>query len=155
MTQLARFDPFEELSLLRNRINRIMPRFNFFEPEEEVFETAWAPIADVIETNNALLIKVEVPGMTDKDVTVELEGNVLTIRGERKVETDVKEKDFRRAERAYGAFTRTFALPNNIDLDKITATTNNGLLEIEIPKKESAKPKTIRIEPRKKIAAAA
>ena len=157
MTQLTRFerwDPFEELSLLRNRVNRLMPRFNV-EPDEELFRTEWAPLADVIETKDALIIKAEVPGMTEKDITVQLENNLLTIRGERKMEKDVKEKDFRRVERAYGTFIRTFTLPNNVDFDRIAATTNNGLLEIEVPKKEALKPKTINVETKKKLSAAA
>jgi HSP20 family protein len=157
MTQLARFerwDPFEELSLLRNRVNRLLPRFNV-EPEQELFTAEWAPAADVIETIDAIVIKAEVPGMTEKDITVQLENNLLTIRGERKIEKDMKEKDFRRIERAYGTFTRTFTLPNNVDFDKITATTTNGLLEIEVPKKEALKPKTIQIEAKKKLTAAA
>lgn len=157
MTQLTRFkrwDPFEELSLLRNRVNRLLPRFNM-EAEEELFRTEWAPLADVIESSDAIVIKAEVPGMTEKDITVQLVNNLLTITGERKVEKDVKEKDYRRVERAYGTFTRTFTLPNNVDFDRITATTTNGLLEIEVPKKESMKPKTINVETKKKLSAAA
>ena len=154
LTKLERWDPFEELSLLRSRMNRLFPRFNV-EPEEELFRTEWAPLADVIEKDDAIVIRAEVPGMTEKDINVQLENNLLTIRGERKVEKDVKEKDFRRVERAYGTFTRTFTLPNNVDFEKITATTNNGLLEIEVPKKESMKPKTITIETKKKLSAAA
>ena len=93
--------------------------------------------------------------MTEKDITVQLVNNLLTIKGERKVEQDVKEKDFRRVERAYGNFIRKFTLPNNVEFDRITASTNNGLLEIEVPKKEALKPKTIAVETKKKLSAAA
>jgi len=152
LTKFEDFDPFEELALLRNRFDRLMNRF----PEEtELFTTQWAPRADILETKNAILIKAELPGMTEKDIHIEMENGVLTINGERTFEKETADKDYRRVERSYGKFIRSFTLPTNVSGDKITASYNNGLLEIELPKKEEAKPKTIHIDVKKKLSAAA
>jgi len=152
LTKFEDFEPFEELALLRNRFDRLMNRF----PEEtELFTTQWAPRADILETKNAILIKAELPGLTEKDIHIEMENGVLTINGERKFEKETADKDYRRVERAYGKFIRSFTLPANISGEKITAAYNNGLLEIELPKKEEAKPKTIQIDVKKKLSAAA
>lgn len=152
LTKFQDFEPLDELALLRNRFDRLM---NKFDNENELFTTQWAPRADILETKNAILIKTELPGMHEKDIHIELENGVLTIDGERKFEKETTDKDYRRVERSYGKFVRSFTLPTNITGDKITATYNNGLLEIELPKKEEAKPKTINIDVKKKLSAAA
>lgn len=154
MTFLTKFEPFDELSTLKNRIDRMMTRFT--PPfEGELFTTQWAPPADVLETKEALLIKVELPGLTEKDIKVEVENGVLSITGERKMEKKEEDKNYYRIERSYGKFIRSFTLPANLYGEKILATYNNGLLEIEIPKKESAQPRTINVEVKKKLSAAA
>lgn len=152
LTKFENFEPLDELALLRNRFDRLM---NKFDNETELFTTQWAPPADILETKNAIFIKAELPGLMEKDIHIELENNVLTINGERKFEKETTGKDYRRVERDYGKFVRSFTLPANVMPEKITAAYNNGLLEIELPKKEEAKPKTINIDLKKKLSAAA
>jgi HSP20 family protein len=154
LTRFDRFDPFEELGTLRDRMDRIVSRLSG-EPEENLFPSKWAPTADVVETKDAIIIKVELPGLNEKDVAVEIENNVLSMHGERQLEKETEEKGYRRIERSYGTFNRSFTLPLNVDTTKIAATFNNGLLEVSIPKKETAKPRTINVEVRKKLTAAA
>lgn len=154
LTRFDRFDPFEELGTLRDRMDRIMSRLTG-DTSEELFTAKWAPTADVVETKDAIIIKAEVPGLTEKDVAVEIENNVLTLRGERKMEKETEEKGYRRIERSYGNFSRSFTLPQNVDTTKINALFNNGLLEVSIPKLETAKPRTINVEVKKKLSAAA
>ncbi len=154
LTRFDRFDPFDELMTLRNRMDRIMSRFTG-EPDEELFTTKWAPTADVVETKDAIIIKAELTGMTEKDINVELENGVLTLKGERTLEKETEEKGYRRIERSYGTFNRSFTLPPHADTKNINAVYNNGLLEITIPKKEETKPKAIHVDVKKKLTAAA
>ena len=149
------FDPlFEEIVPLRNKVDRIFNKF--FDVAEEPILTAakWAPVADVIETKDAFIVRAELPGFDEKDINVEIENNVLALKGERKLETKLDEKDFRRVERNYGQFMRTFTLPPNVMTEKITAAYVNGVIEVIVPKKEEAKPKKITLEIKKKLAAA-
>ena len=151
MTILNRFDrlnPFEDLTTIRNQFDRILARFNP-EFDEELLNAPWAPPADVIETKDAITIKVELPGLTEKDIHVEMENGIVTLRGERKLYKELPEKGFRQIERFYGKFVRNFVLPPNVEFNKITATYTNGLLELTLPKKEEAKPKTIHVEVKK------
>jgi len=155
LTRRETFDPFDELTVLRNRMDRLFGRF--FEEEEPTAMTAnrWMPAIDIIETRDALIFKTELPGFEEKDVNIEIENNVLKISGERKFEETTKEKTYQRVERAYGKFFRTFTLPVNVNIDKVVATFTNGLLELTVPKKEEAKPKKIALEINKKKLAAA
>lgn len=153
LTRFERADPFDELTTLRNRMDRMLRKFDL--PSQELLTTEWTPAADVVETKDAILIKAELPGMTEKDIHVEFENSLLTIRGERQLEKETNEKNYRRVERTYGKFIRTFTLPPNVEEKKIAATYTDGLLELEIPKKEESKPKSITVEVRKKLAAAA
>lgn len=151
MTMLARFDrfnPFEDLTTIRNQFDRILARFNP-EFDTELLDTPWAPPADVIETKDAITIKVELPGITEKDIKVEMENGVLLLTGERKAYKELPEKGYKQIERFYGKFVRNFVLPPNVDFNKITATYFNGLLELTLPKKEEAKPRTIHVEVKK------
>jgi HSP20 family protein len=155
LTRFERWDPFEELSVLRNRMDRLINRMG-----DEIETTPakianWAPTADIVETKDALIVKAELPGLTEKEINVEVENGVLTISGERKFEQETKEKNFLRVERAYGKFIRTLTLPPNVETDKIHAAFNDGLLELTIPKKEEAKPKKITLDIKKKLATAA
>ena len=147
------FDPFfEEILPLRNKVDRIFNKF-FDVAEEPMLTTAkWAPVADIIETKDNFIVRAELPGVEEKDINVEIENNVLTLKGERKLETKTEEKDFRRIERNYGQFMRTFTLPPNVITDKITAAYANGIIEVIVPKKEEAKPKKITLDIRKKLA---
>jgi HSP20 family protein len=154
LTRFNRFDPFEDLDTLKNQFDRFFARLNP-ELEEGTLNTPWIPAADIVETKDAIFIKTELPGLNEKDIKVEMDNGLLTIRGERKLEKETTEKGYRKIERSYGKFVRTFTLPPTVEFNKINAAYTNGLLELEIPKKEEAKPKTINIEVKKKLPAAA
>jgi HSP20 family protein len=148
LTTFNRFDPFQDLTTIKNQFDHIFARFNP-QFDEELLNTPWAPPADVVETKDAITIKVELPGMTEKDINVQMENGVITVRGERKLYHDLPEKGYRQIERFYGKFVRNFVLPPNVDFTKVTAAYTNGLLELVVPKKEEAKPKTIHVEVKK------
>ena len=154
MNRFDRWEPFEELNVLRNRLDRALSRFGT-EKEEELLAAQWMPVADVFETPDDVVVKVELPGVNEKDITVQIQGGVLSIEGERSFEKDTTNKEFRRIERAYGKFARYFNLTPNIEAKDINATFDSGLLEIRIPKKEEAKPKTIKLDVKKKLTTAA
>ena len=153
LTRRETWDPFEELALLRNRMDRLFGRFAT-EEEEPILANRWVPAADILETRDALVFKTDLPGFEEKDINIEIENNVLKITGERKFEETTKEKTYQRVERSYGKFFRTFTLPLNVNVEKVVATFHNGLLELTVPKKEEAKPKKIALEVKKKLAAA-
>jgi HSP20 family protein len=134
------------------RIARINPRMEarFFEPffrfpfVQEAQAAAWNPPVDVLEETDKILVKVEVPGIDEKDLRVTFEDGLLTITGERQFERR-EDRNYHRIERAYGSFTRSFTLPRSVDATSIVAHYRNGVLEIEIPKKEESRPKQIQI----------
>lgn len=152
LTKFERWDPFEELGTLRNRMDRLFTRMN---AQEEAPLTGWAPLADIFETKDAILVKMELPGIDEKFIKVEIENGVLTITGEREIENETEDLGYRRIERSYGKFFRAFNLPTNVDPEKILAKFDKGLLEVHIPKKESAKPRAIKVELKKQLASAA
>lgn len=154
LTRWDKWDPLDELATIRNRMDRLFTRFGEGY-EEPALAGNWMPSADVYETKDAMILKVEVPGMTEKDLDVELENNILTISGERKFEEKTEEKGFQRFERKYGKFVRSFTLPVNVDSEKIAANYANGVLELTIPKREEAKPKKIKFDIKKSLAAGA
>lgn len=142
MTLMTRFNPFDDLRRLEARLFEPFFRYPFF--QEEMQSSAWNPAVDVIEENEKLLVKVEVPGVDEKDLRVTFEDGLLTITGERQFERK-DDRNYHRIERAYGSFTRSFTLPRSVDASQIAANYRNGVLEIEIPKKEESKPKQIQI----------
>ena len=144
MTVLTRWDPFRELNVLQERMNRL---FQDYAPrgEQELTAGNFAPPVDIYEDEQNVTLKVEVPGLDPKDVDVRVENNTLTIRGERKFEKDEKEENFHRVERHYGAFVRSFTLPNTVDTDNVKAEYDNGVLKIQLAKRAEAKPKQIKI----------
>jgi HSP20 family protein len=144
LTRFDRWEPFEELTALRNRMDRVLSRIA--DPEKELFDATWAPITDVVETKDAVVLKAEIPGLKEKDISIEVENGVVTIQGQREFEGETESKGFRRIERAYGKFLRSFTLPPNVEPDKIHASYVNGLLEVVIPKSEVAKPKKIKLD---------
>ena len=107
---------------------------------------AWAPPVDIFERQDHLVLRAEVPGVRKEDLDVRIENGVLTLHGERKEEKDVKEKNAHLTERVFGSFTRSFSLPMTVDPTKVTANVKDGVLEITVPKAESAKPKKIEIK---------
>jgi HSP20 family protein len=106
---------------------------------------AWVPPVDIYETDDALVLKAELPGVSKDDVSIEIHQNTLTLRGQRTHNAEVKEDRYHRVERAYGTFQRTFTLPNLVDQEKVQATYQDGVLELRLPKSEAAKPKRIMI----------
>lgn len=152
LTRFERWDPFEELTTLRNRMDRLWSRFN---AEGDTALADWSPTSDVVETKDEIVIKAELPGLEEKDVDVEIEAGMLTIKGERQAEKETEEKGFRRMERSYGTFLRAFTLPTNVAPERITASFANGLLEVHLPKKEEAKPRSIKVEVKKALKPAA
>ena len=114
--------------------------------ETELSTRAWAPPVDIYETEDAIVLKAELPGVDAKDVEVRVEDNTLYLKGERKFEKEVKEQNYHRVERSYGSFARSFSLPNSISADKVKAEFKDGLLTLTMPKREEAKPKTIKID---------
>jgi HSP20 family protein len=146
MTVLTRWEPFRELSTLQDRINRAF-RDSYREGgrDESLTTSSFAPAVDVYEDEHNVTLKIEVPGVDEKDINVNLENNTLTVHGERKIETEEKEENYRRVEREYGSFTRTFTLPPAVDSEKVSATYDKGVLKITLPKKAEAKPKQIKV----------
>jgi HSP20 family protein len=107
---------------------------------------AATPPVDILEKDGNLLLRAELPGMNEKDIELKLEGNVLTIRGERKLEKEEDRQNFHRVESFYGSFSRSFTLPDTVDPDKITADYRNGVLTIKVPQRPEAKPRAIQVK---------
>ena len=136
-------NPLNDFRTLQARVfEPFFGRFNFL--DDQLPSGTWAPAVDVAEEKDKLLVKIEVPGIEEKDLKIHFEDGILTVTGERQFERK-DERNYHRIERAYGTFTRTFSLPRSIDANQITAAYRSGILEIEIPKKEEAKPKQIEI----------
>jgi len=144
---LVQWNPARDLMRMREEMNRLFSQFfREGDGEEGTWLTgAWAPPVDIHETDEALILKAELPGFSSDDVHIELHNNRLTLRGEHKHETEVKEERYHRRERAYGSFQRSFQLPVVIAQEQVTASFENGLLELRLPKSEAAKPKRITI----------
>ena len=146
MTMLTRWDPFREFVTLQDRMNRLFR--DSFGPEgkdEALTTTAFAPPVDVYEDEHNVTLKIEVPGIDEKDIDVRIENNTLTVHGERKFEKEEKEENYRRVERQYGSFTRTFTLPSTVNHDNVQADYDKGVLKIKLAKKAEAKPKQIKV----------
>ena len=142
--RLVRWDPLHELVAMGNRLNRTV-NDSYTSRTEDAFG-AWAPPVDIFERKDHLVLRAEVPGVQKEDMDVRIENGVLTLHGERKQEVDVKEENAHRMERVYGAFTRSFSLPTTVDAAKVTATYKDGVLEVTVPKIETAKPKQVEIK---------
>src|SRR5438045_7086246 len=149
MTVLTRWDPFREFSTMQDRMNRMNRLFRESYspegPEEALTTTSFAPPVDIYEDEHNITLKIEVPGIDEKDIDVRVENNTLTVHGERKIEKEEKEENYRRVERQYGSFVRTFTLPQTVDTDNVSATYDKGVLKISLPKKAEAKPKQIKV----------
>ncbi len=144
MTTIARLEPFRGLSTFQDQFNRF---FNeaFRNPAEESALTTWAPAVDIYETPNELVVKADLPDVNEKDIDVRVENNLLTIRGERKFEKSVSEENYLRVERTYGAFSRSFSLPNTVNAEAIAAQYKNGVLTVTLPKREESKPRQVKV----------
>ena len=144
MTVLTRWDPFREFSTLQDRMNRLF-RDSYGDRDEALTTSSFAPPVDVYEDEHHVTLSIEVPGIDEKDIDVRVENNVLTVHGERKFDQEQKEENFRRVERQYGSFTRSFTLPSTVDNNNIQASYSKGILKIQLAKKAEAKPKQIKV----------
>jgi HSP20 family protein len=113
--------------------------------DEPSATTNWSPAVDIFETENEIIVQAELPGVDRKDIGLQLENNVLTLKGERRFEKETKQENYHRIERSYGGFSRAFSIPAIVDEEKIRADYKDGILKIALPKKEQVKPKQIRI----------
>ena len=141
---LASF-PSDMFSLQRE-MNRVFDSFFHGADEPDLLNGTWVPAVDVAEGNDAYTVKMELPGVNKDDVKITLESNILTIRGEKKAESEVNEKNYHRTERSYGSFQRSFTLPTSVKNDRIDAVYKDGILTVSLPKAEEAKPKQIEVK---------
>jgi HSP20 family protein len=144
--QIVKFTPFADtddfptgLRLFQDSINRLLS-------EDGAKTRPWAPAVDIVETENELVLKADVPGVDLQDIDIQLENGTLTVKGERKFERDEKNKGFHRMERSYGSFVRIFTVPETVDSEHVKAGYEAGVLTITLPKKEVAKPKAIKVQ---------
>jgi len=149
MTLSTRWEPFREGSIMQdlmNRMNRLSRESYRPEgPEDALTTTSFAPPVDIYEDEHTITLKLEIPGIDEKDIDVRIRNNTLTVHGERKIEKEEKEENFRRVERQYGSFTRSFNLPSSVDPGLVSADCAKGVLKIELAKRAEAKPKQIRV----------
>ena len=149
MTLLTRWEPLREFSAMQDRMNRMNRLFresyNPEGPEEALTTTSFAPPVDTYEDEHNIVLKLEVPGIDEKDIHVHIDNNTLTVHGERNIEKEEKEENYRRIERQYGSFTRSFTLPSSVDPGQVTADYSRGVLKIKLAKKAEAKPKQVKV----------
>jgi HSP20 family protein len=143
---IVRLDPFREFATLQDRMNRLFGDV-YLRDEDVTSRGNWMPPVDIFETDSHdLVLKAELPDMTREDIEVTVENNTLTLKGTKKVSNEVKEEQYRRVERSYGTFSRSFTLPNTVDAGKVSAEYKNGVLTVKLPFREEARPRTINVE---------
>jgi HSP20 family protein len=144
---ITRWDPFRDLSLLQERMNRVFEdaAVRGWKNDEPSATTSWSPAVDIYETDNEIMVQAELPGVDRKDIALQLENNVLTLKGDRRFEKETNQENYHRIERSYGGFSRAFTIPTVVDEDKIRADYRDGILKIALPKKEQVKAKQIKI----------
>src|SRR5208282_2027147 len=145
MPVLMRWDPFRELNALQNRVGRLLEEQYGGGREESLTAGAFVPPVDIYEDEHSIQLKLEVPGIDEKDLDIKVENNVLTVSGERKFEKEEKEENFHRVERRYGSFSRSFTLPNTVNTEDIQADYDHGVLKVRLAKRAEAKPKQIKV----------
>lgn len=145
---IVRFDPFRELATMQDRMNRVFGDLYTRRTEDDLLaHGAWVPSVDVFENDqHELVIKAELPDVKREDIDLRIENDMLTLRGEKKMDSEVKDEQYHRVERMYGTFSRSFALPPTVDTTKVNADYKNGVLEIRLPRREEAKPKQIQVQ---------
>jgi HSP20 family protein len=137
MSTALTYDPFQGLRLFEDAVTRLMSEPSAGRP--------WAPAVDILETEDSITLKADVPDVKIEDLDIRVENNTLTLRGNRKFQKDEQVKGYHRLERSYGEFVRTFALPNTVDSEKVAADYKNGVLAVTLPKKEAAKPRQVKV----------
>lgn len=144
---LVRFDPFRELSAVQDRMNRLLGEIYRPGEEDVMRRGAWVPPVDIYDSgNHELVIKAELPDMSKDEIEITVENNSLTLRGDKKMDSSIKDECCHRIERTYGAFSRSFSLPPTVDTTKVSADYRNGVLTIKLPLREEAKPKQIQVQ---------
>jgi HSP20 family protein len=144
---ITRWDPFRDLSLLQERMNRVFEdaAVRGWKNDEPSATTSWSPAVDIYETDSEIMVQAELPGVDRKDIALQLENNVLTLKGDRRFEKETNQDNYHRIERSYGGFSRAFTIPTIVDEEKIRADYRDGILKIALPKKEQVKAKQIKI----------
>jgi HSP20 family protein len=156
MTLLTRWEPFREIATLQDRMNRLFnEQFSSVGNGESLNTGSFVPPVDVYEDEHGIQLKMEVPGIEEKDIDIRLENNVLTVSGERQFEKEEKQENFHRVERRYGTFYRSFTLPNTVDTNSVKADYDKGVLKIALGKLAEAKPKQIKVNVGKELTATA
>jgi HSP20 family protein len=145
MTSLIAWDPFRDFRTVQERLGRLFANPATTRRDEEMSLGAWIPPVDIAEDQDRIVLTAELPGFKRDQIAIQMEGGLLTLRGERKFEEEKDGRNYHRVERAYGQFVRSFTLPSNVDRDSIKASFSEGLLEVELPKREESKPRQIRI----------
>ena len=140
---ITRFDPFRDVVTLQNRLNSLFRDFN--DGDSPLTTASFVPAVDIYEDPQKVVLKLEVPGIEEKDLDIRVENHTLTVKGERKFEKEEKEENFHRIERRYGSFYRAFTLPSTVDTENVGATYNAGVLKLELKKKAEAQPKQIKV----------
>jgi HSP20 family protein len=145
---LMRWRPTRDLVSIREEMNRLFDSFFSAIPERRrgLLEGEWVPSVDVAETDEGIVVTAELPGIKQEEVDISIADNVLTLKGEKKEEKEVKEKNYHRVERSYGSFQRSISLPTGVEAGKAKATYKDGILRVTVPKVEEAKPKQIKID---------
>ncbi|HEY1897260.1 MAG TPA: Hsp20/alpha crystallin family protein [Terracidiphilus sp.] len=140
---ITRWDPFREVVALQNRVNNLFRDMN--DGDSPLTAASFVPAVDIYEDSKKVVLKLEVPGINEKDLDIRVENNTLTVKGERKFEKEEKEENFHRIERRYGTFYRAFTLPSTVDTEHVQANYENGILKLELSKKPEAQPKQIKV----------
>jgi HSP20 family protein len=140
---LVRWDPAREVDTLQGEVNRLFD--TFFGGSNDVRARRWVPAMDLVESDDHLVLRADLPGLDSDDVNIEIKDGVLTVSGERKTEHEEKSEGFYRVERAFGSFSRSLSLPEGIDAEKVSADFDKGVLEVRIPKPEERKPHRVAI----------
>jgi HSP20 family protein len=144
---IVRWDPFRELNAVQERMNRLFSDAYRSADDDVMRRGVWAPPVDIFDSGkHELVIKAELPDMSKDDIEITVENNMLTLRGEKKMDNEMKEEYCHRIERTYGAFSRSFSLPTTVDTSKVSADYKNGVLTIKLPVREEAKPKQIQVQ---------
>lgn len=142
---VTRWEPLKDLMALQERMNKLFDE-TFSRGPQEVGAGTWSPPVDILEQGDAIILKMEIPEVDQKAIDIKVEGNALSIKGERQLQAGPKQEHYLRLERPYGTFSRSFSLPTTVDVEKVKASHNDGILRIILPKKEETKPKQIKVE---------
>jgi HSP20 family protein len=145
---IVRWSPFGELERVRREMDRLFDQATSGTRGDESLGGGWYPAVDVYEDHEQVVLAMELPGLDRKDVSVNIENNVLTISGERQLENEEKRENYSRIERFYGRFSRSFTLPNTVDPDACQATMERGILTVRFPRREEARPRQIEVKVR-------